>query len=331
MGSSLGSPKKLPEVDMSGKTIIVTGANTGIGYETAKSLAQVGARVILACRSETKALEAIERMKKEHVEEKADANKARVKTKVDELDLEFMALDLGSLASTKSFAEAYRAKGLPLHVLVCNAGLIAYGTEEPTADGFEIHFQVNYLSHFLLTLYLLPVLKSSGPESRIVSVSSLMYRFANWDEADFQTLKTRATSKKYANSKLYQIMNMFSLSRRLDGSGVSVFSLHPGVVDTDIARREGQQMSGASKTVLRMLRASKIMRSSFDGALTTLHATANPEYDGKSALYFESGKPQSLSSLPRSEEKQELIWKYSMDCLKDYVTEDVLSSELTSQ
>ncbi|XP_071495742.1 retinol dehydrogenase 12-like [Diadema antillarum] len=329
MGTSFGSPKRLPEVDLRGKTIIVTGANTGIGYETSKCLAQAGARIILACRSETKAQEAMERMKKDHAAEKADESKARVKIKVDELDLEFMTLDLGSLASTKSFAEAYKARGFPLHVLICNAGL-AWGPEEPTADGFEIHFQVNYLSHFLLTLHLLPVLKSSGPDSRIVSVASVMYKFANWDVTDFQSLKIRDTSKRYNTSKLYQIMNMFSLAKRLEGSGVSVFSLNPGLVDTDISKREGQQLTGASKAIVKMVRASKMMRSPFDGAVTTLHAAANPEYDGKSALYFESAKPHSLTSLPRSEEKQELLWKYSLDCLKDYVTEDVLS-ELTSQ
>ncbi|XP_072182392.1 retinol dehydrogenase 12-like [Diadema setosum] len=329
MGTSFGSPKRLPEVDLRGKTIIVTGANTGIGYETAKCLAQAGARIILACRSDTKAQEAIERMKKDHAAEKADGSKARVEIKVDELDLEFMTLDLGSLASTKSFAEAYKARGFPLHVLICNAGL-AWGPEEPTADGFEIHFQVNYLSHFLLTLHLLPVLKSSGPDSRIVSVASVMYKFANWDVTDFQSLKIRDTSKRYNTSKLYQIMNMFSLAKRLEGSGVSVFSLNPGLVDTDISKREGQQLTGASKAIVKMVRASKMMRSPFDGAVTTLHAAANPEYDGKSALYFESAKPHSLTSLPGSEEKQELLWKYSLDCLKDYVTEDVLS-ELTSQ
>eukprot|EP00057_Strongylocentrotus_purpuratus_P001728 XP_001201124.2 PREDICTED: dehydrogenase/reductase SDR family member on chromosome X [Strongylocentrotus purpuratus] len=201
----MGSQPSLPEVNLVDKTIVVTGANTGIGYETAKALAQAGAKVIVACRSESKATEAIERMKKEHVEEKTDPKKQKVQIKADDLNVEFMALDLGSLESTMTFVEAYKSKGLPLHVLVCNAGIM-FGPEELTSDGYEPHFQINYLSHFLLILHLLPVLKSSGPGARIVSVSSSLYSFANWNASDLQCLKNNDRGKRYSNSKCYQVL-----------------------------------------------------------------------------------------------------------------------------
>eukprot|EP00057_Strongylocentrotus_purpuratus_P019282 XP_011673756.1 PREDICTED: retinol dehydrogenase 12 [Strongylocentrotus purpuratus] len=270
-----------------------------IGYETAKTLAQLGSKVILACRSEEKANQA------------------------DELDVEFMPLDLGSLASTVTFAKEYKAKGYSLHVLLCNAGM-AWGPDEPTADGFEIHFQVNYLSHFLLILLLLPVLKATGNDTRIVLISSLMHRFSKWDPHDIQCFNEKDKMTVYGTTKLYQIMQMFSLARRLAGSKVSVFSVHPGVVATEINSRDDQPVTRSTKIFLWATKSLRMMRNPFDGALTGLHAAANPVYDGKTALYFESSKPQTLTALPRDEAKQEILWNYTLDCLKDYVTEEML-------
>ncbi|XP_071495744.1 retinol dehydrogenase 12-like isoform X2 [Diadema antillarum] len=328
MGSRLGTQPPLPEVDLSGKTSIVTGANTGIGYETAKALAQLGSKVIIACRSESKANEAMERMRTEHNEEKADKAKAKVHIKVDELDLEFMTLDLGSLAATMTFVEAFKTKDLQLHILVCNAGVM-WAHDDLTPDGYEAHFQVNYLSHFLLILHLLPVLKSSGPDSRVVLVSSLAYRFSSWNETDIQC-KNKDRGDRYSNSKLYQIMQMFSLAERLEGSGVNVFSLHPGVVDTKLFQRENQPIPSVTKFFLRAGESMKILRTPFTGALTSLHAAANPEYNGKTAIYFESSRPHSVTSQARNKEKQEILWKYSLECLKDYVTEETLKELITT-
>ncbi|XP_030849388.1 retinol dehydrogenase 12 [Strongylocentrotus purpuratus] len=323
MGASFGTPPQLPDIELKGKTIIVTGANTGIGYETAKTLAQLGSKVILACRSEEKANQAIQRMKEEHIQERSSEKDAKIIIKADELDVEFMPLDLGSLASTVTFAKEYKAKGYSLHVLLCNAGM-AWGPDEPTADGFEIHFQVNYLSHFLLILYLLPVLKATGNDTRIVLISSLMHRFSKWDPHDIQCFNEKDKMTVYGTTKLYQIMQMFSLARRLKGSKVSVFSVHPGVVATEINSREDQPVTRSTKIFLWATKSLRMMRNPFDGALTGLHAAANPVYDGKTALYFESSKPQTLTALPRDEAKQEILWNYTLDCLKDYVTEEML-------
>ncbi|XP_030849384.1 retinol dehydrogenase 12-like [Strongylocentrotus purpuratus] len=322
MGSSLSSQPELPEVDLKGKVIIVTGANAGIGYETAKSLAQMGAKVILACRSETKALGAIDRMKQEHNEEQEVKGRSKVKSQVEELDLVYMNLDLGSLASTTNFAESFKVRGTPLHALICNAGM-AYGPDEPSVDGLEIHFQVNYLSHFLLILQLLPVLKSSGPNSRVVLVASLAYRFARWNEEDIQGTNENKTTI-YSNTKLYQIMQMLALERRLEGSGIGIFSVHPGIVETELVKREGQRIPMMTSFFARLGMSTHFLRNPFKGALTTLHAVANPIYDGKTALYFENSKPHSLTSLPRDRWKQEHLWKYSVECLRNYITEDML-------
>ncbi|XP_030839711.1 retinol dehydrogenase 12-like [Strongylocentrotus purpuratus] len=261
MGTSWTSQKPVPDVDLTQKTVIVTGANTGIGYETAKTLAQLGAKVIVACRSEAKANEAMERMKMEHSEEKADDKKSKVEIKANDLDVEFMTLDLSSIASTMSFVEEFKAKGLPLHILVCNAGM-AYGGEVKTADGFELHFQVNYLSHFLLTLHLLPVLKASRGNAKIILVSSMAYRGAGWHEDNMQSINKGQLSK-YGSTKLYQIMEMFTLAEKLDGFGIGVFSLHPGFVDTDIVKRENQQVSGSMKFFVGMLNSMGAMQIQF--------------------------------------------------------------------
>eukprot|EP00057_Strongylocentrotus_purpuratus_P032765 XP_788774.2 PREDICTED: dehydrogenase/reductase SDR family member on chromosome X isoform X3 [Strongylocentrotus purpuratus] len=271
----------------------------------------------------------MERMKKEHSEEKAEPKKSKVNIKADDLDVEFMPLDLSSIASTMSFVEEFKAKGLPLHILVCNAGIV-YGGEAQTADGFEIHFQVNYLSHFLLTLHLLPVLKASGGNAKVILVSSMAYRQVGWHEDNIQS-NNKDQMTRYGSTKLYQIMEMFTLAEKLEGTGIGVFSLHPGFVDSDIFKKENQQISGPTKFVVGMLASIKLSRNTFDGALTTIHAAVDPQYDGKTALYFENTKPTRLkSSVATNKDKQEFLWKYSLDCLKDYVTEDTLK-ELTSQ
>ncbi|XP_006823712.1 polyprenol dehydrogenase-like [Saccoglossus kowalevskii] len=156
---------------MSAKTVIVTGATAGIGYVTAKHISMMDAKIILACRAEDKATQAIVNMRAEYSQWVQKRQKAKSKTKTkerdtveepqpDELNLEFMKLDLTSLKSTMDFVRNYKSRGYNLNVLVCNAG-IALPPKELTEDGFEKQFQVNYLSHFLLTLQLLPLLKSS--------------------------------------------------------------------------------------------------------------------------------------------------------------------------
>ncbi|XP_072046329.1 retinol dehydrogenase 11-like [Amphiura filiformis] len=207
----MGARLTYPEITLAeDRTYIVTGGNGGIGYETAKYIAAHGGRVIIACRSE----------------ERADGP--------DTLNVEFMKLDLESLTSTMEFINAYKAKGYPLHVLICNAG-IAFISYTETADGFEKTFQVNYLSHLLLILHLIPLLRTSGPNSRIVMVSSLAHVFGSFNLDNIQGEQSYDRFTFYGHSKLYQIMSMYALDRRLKNTGIGIFAVHPGTVETGLA------------------------------------------------------------------------------------------------
>ncbi|XP_026569914.1 WW domain-containing oxidoreductase isoform X2 [Pseudonaja textilis] len=204
--------------DLSGKVIIITGANAGIGFETAKSFALHGAHVILACRNTLRADEAVRQILKEW-------HKAKV---------EAMTLDLESLQSVWEFAETFKSKNLALHVLVCNAAVLGLPWQL-TEDGLERTFQVNHLGHFYLIQLLKDVLCRSAP-ARIVIVSSESHRFTdikeNSGKLDFNLL---SPSKKdywamlaYNRSKLCNILLSNELNRRLSPHGVTSNALHPG-------------------------------------------------------------------------------------------------------
>ncbi|KAM6430422.1 WW domain-containing oxidoreductase isoform 4-T4 [Liasis olivaceus] len=206
--------------DLSGKVIIITGANSGIGFETAKSVALHGAHVILACRNPSQADEAVCRILKEW-------HKAKV---------EAIALDLASLQSVWEFAETFKSKNLALHVLVCNAAVLGLPWQV-TEDGLERTFQVNYLGHFYLIQLLKDVLCRSAP-ARVVMVSSESHRFPyiknNSGKLDLNLL---SPSKKeywamlaYNRSKLCSILLSNELNRRLSPRGVTSNALHPGNV-----------------------------------------------------------------------------------------------------
>nr|XP_009943679.1 PREDICTED: WW domain-containing oxidoreductase [Opisthocomus hoazin] len=204
--------------DLSGKVVIVTGANSGIGFETAKSLALHGAYVVLACRNTSRGNDAVQRILVEW-------HKAKV---------ESMTLDLASLQSVQHFAEAFKSKNVPLHVLICNAAL--FGAPWClTEDGLESTFQVNHLGHFYLVQLLEDVLRRSSP-ARVVVVSSESHRFTEIKDSsgklDFSLL---SPSKKeywamlaYNRSKLCNILFSNELNRRLSPHGVTSNSVHPG-------------------------------------------------------------------------------------------------------
>ncbi|XP_071825306.1 polyprenol dehydrogenase-like [Apostichopus japonicus] len=303
------------------RTFIVTGGNTGIGYETAKTIAQLGGRVIIACRNEEKAKFAIERMIRETQEEHSGekTEKQPITREVPELNIQYMNLDLSSFNSTIEFVREFKDRGLPLHVLICNAGTLNAQQKCVTKDGFELHFQVNYLSHFLLTLLLLPLLKESAPNSRIVNVSSVAHLFGEVIHDNIQDLKSHRAHKFYLNSKLFQVMNMYCLSRKLTGQGISVLSVHPGFVDTDVFR-EGTGCVACSFS-------SMICCWGVDakeGSRSSLIAALDPKYDGTTAHYFDRGRPSNSSRLSRDEAKQEILWKYSLQCLREQLSDVIL-------
>ena len=201
------------KVTLDGKTVIITGANTGIGKETAVDLARRGARVILACRSAEKGEEAV-------VEVRARSGNDKVV---------FRRLDLASLESVRQFASEILEEEPTIDILINNAGVMACPYSK-TEDGFEMQFGVNHLAHFLLTNLLLDRLKKA-PTARIVTVSSIAYRLVrriNFD--DLNSEKSYSPLVAYGQSKLANILFTRSLAKRLAGTSVIANCLHPGVI-----------------------------------------------------------------------------------------------------
>lgn len=201
-----------------GKVAIVTGGNTGIGKETALGLAQHGLEVILACRDMKKAEKARDYIVKESGNDK----------------IKCMQLDLASFKSIRSFANEFLATGLPLHVLVNNAGVLAV-EKSLTEDGLEMTIGVNHFGHFLLTMLLLRRLYESKP-SRIINVSSYAHKVASINRDDLMGTQSYNRFYAYAQSKLANIYFTIALAKRIELSGVVCNALHPGAVRSDLSR-----------------------------------------------------------------------------------------------
>ncbi|MDQ1045357.1 oxidoreductase [Streptomyces sp. V4I2] len=249
--------KDIPDQD--GRVAVVTGANSGLGYVTARELARRGARVVLACRSEARGTEAGDRMAAE----------------VPGAEVEFGRLDLGDLASVRRFAAAFPYDRLDL--LVNNAGVMAlpYGT---TADGFETQFGVNHLGHFALTGLLLPTLLGT-PGARVVTVSSTMHSVANIDITDLNSERRYRRWIAYARSKTANLLFTHELARRLPahGSDLVAAAAHPGYAATNL-QTEGARMSGRRVSERFMQIGNRFFAQSAEaGALPTLYAATAPE------------------------------------------------------
>ncbi|MEU9388268.1 oxidoreductase [Streptomyces sp. NPDC048279] len=244
--------------DLTGRVAVVTGANSGLGYVTARELARKGARVVLACRSEARGQEAGDRMAAE----------------VPDAHLEFGRLDLGDLASVRDFAHSFPYGRLDL--LVNNAGVMAppYGT---TADGFETQFGVNHLGHFALTGLLMPVLLQT-PAARVVTVSSMMHVIANIDLDDLDSARRYRRWVAYGRSKSANLLFVHELARRVDAHGGDLVAAaaHPGYAATHLQtprpRAEGRRGAERAMTAANALFA----QSAEAGALPTLYAATAP-------------------------------------------------------
>jgi len=269
---------------MAGRTFLVTGANAGIGYATAQDLAARGGRVWLACRSRAK----------------GEAAVAAISAASGSGQVRLLHLDLADLASVRQCASEFAALGEPLHVLINNAGV--GGARGRTADGFEIHFGINHLGHFALTQALLPLLRDSAP-ARIVTVASDSHYQAKG--INFEGLRNRTKSitglPEYAVSKLCNVLFAAELGRRLDGTGVTAYSLHPGVVASQIWRRVPWPVR--QLVTRRMLTIEQ-------GARTSLYCATSPDVAGESGKYYESCREREPSKLVTPELAASL-WEYS--------------------
>lgn len=273
--------------DLSGNVFIVTGANTGIGKVAATDFARRGAHVFLACRSADKTQPVIDEIKRATGNDK----------------VEFLALDLGDLSSVRTAAATFLARNLPLHVLVNNAGLA--GQRGHTRSGFELAFGTNHVGHFLFTELLLDKLKASAP-ARIVNVASTAHYNAkgiDWDAVRKPT-KTLTALDEYAVSKLANVLFTKELARRLAGTKVTTYALHPGVVATDVWRRVPVGLRGLAKL---------FMKSAEDGAKTTIYCATSPAVANETGKYYDDVKEKRPSKQADDLALAAELWKRSED------------------
>ena len=274
--------------DLANKTFIVTGASSGIGKITARELAKRGAHVILACRSVAKAQPVVDEL----VRETGNAK------------IELIDLDLGDLASVRHCAEQLLARNIPIHGLVNNAGVA--GQRGTTKDGFEVQFGTNHLGHYLFTRLLLDRIKASGP-ARIINVASDSHYSAKqitWTALREPT-KTRTALREYGVSKLANVLFTKELARKLEGSKVTTYALHPGVVATDVWRRIPGPVSWVMK---------KFMVTPEQGAQTTLRCATAPELASETGRYYDQhGKEKRPNRLADDASLAQELWSKSAE------------------
>lgn len=293
--------------DQRGRTAIVTGANSGIGYETARALAARGAEVVLACRSPDKGAAAL----------------ASLRTEMPDACLTLKKLDLASLQSIREFADAFRGEHGRLDVLVNNAGVMAIPRCE-TEDGFEMQFGTNHLGHFALTGLLLGRLLAT-PGARVVTVSSQMHRFGTIRFDDLMGTRHYDRWSAYSQSKLANLLFTYELHRRLVAKHASpppvlALACHPGYAATEL-QGKGAHMRGSRVEALVMRLGNALFaQSATAGALPTLRAATDPEaqggdYFGPDGLLQLAGRPVKVSASrkARDPELARRLWERSVD------------------
>lgn len=272
---------------MSGRVCMVTGANSGIGKIIARELAQSGATVIMVCRDH----------------EKGEKAREEICAGRKNLSIELMIADFSSLDSVRRLVRDFKTRHDKLHLLINNAGLII-GKRVATTDNLETTFQVNYLSHFLLTNLLLNTLKQSAP-SRIVNVSSVAHFRGHMEMDDLQGEKEFSAMKSYSQSKLAQVIFTRELAKRMKGSGVTVNSVHPGAVRT----RWGDE-AGLLGIGIRVARP--FMISPERGARTPLFVATSPDIEGITGEYFSKSEVTKSSKESYDESISEKLWDLSV-------------------
>ncbi len=248
--------------ELAGRSFLVTGASSGIGRSVLESLVARGASVVAATRSEERTRPLLDELRRQH----------------PGADVLWLPLDLADLRSIEKAAEVFLQSGRPLHVLVNNAG-VAGGTGL-TPDGYEITLATNHLGTFLLTERLLPRLREA-PAARIVNVASMAMRNArppiDWNDFTRPATGGRERFRLYGLSKLFNVMHARELAKRLQGTRVTVYSVHPGVIATNVWRELPRPVQAVIKL---------FMGTSQEGAEQVLHCALSPELEGSSGRFY---------------------------------------------
>ncbi|XP_060524536.1 retinol dehydrogenase 11-like [Cylas formicarius] len=281
----------LSQTCLVGKTALVTGANTGLGYETALDFAKRGAKVILACRNEEKARKACERIKEE----------------TSNPDVYYKLVDFSSLQSVQTLAQNINATEKRLDILVNNAAT-GYVPNQITKDGIEITVQVNYLSSFLLTILLLDLLKKTG-SSRIVNVSSYAALFGDTNVEKMNEFRQNQYVK-YATTKLYIILFTTELARKLEGTGVTTFSVHPGTAVTQIYRNVPDMVRKPLEFALNFL-----VKTPIEGAQTQIYCGVQKGIEPYSGEIFHECHAVNRYFNAKNRAVAENLWKKSEELI----------------
>jgi NAD(P)-dependent dehydrogenase (short-subunit alcohol dehydrogenase family) len=276
---------------MQGKVCVITGATAGIGQVAATELARRGAHVVIVSRSA----------------EKCAATQALIRSASASASVDTLVADLSSLDETKRLAGQVRELYPRIDVLLNNAGAMFWKRTE-SADGIEKTFALNHLSYFVLTNLLLPVLNQSAP-SRIVNVASDAHKGASINFEDIQFKQKYSGWKAYQQSKLANILFTYELARRIDGTGVTANTLHPGFVRTSFLEALNEARAG---WLLKKI-GGLISMSPEQGARTSIYLTSSPEVAGVSGRYFVKEKPVVSSPQSRDQSTAERLWKLSVE------------------
>lgn len=284
----------MANTNMQGKVCLVTGANGGIGKVSALELAKLGATVIMVCRDRSK----------------GEAAQADIKRISGNQNIDLLTADMSSIASVRQLAQEVQAKYPQLHVLLNNAGRMN-NKREVSVDGIESTLASNYIGPFLLTNLLLDLLKASAP-ARIINVSSTAHKGGKIDFDNLQAEKRYHGFPVYSNSKLALTLFTYELARRLEGTGVTVNNLHPGVIASGFF---GNGLLG---------RLSKlVMLTPEQGAQTSIYLATAPEVASVNGKYFEKSKQSTSSKISNDEQLGKRLWQVTEELIAQKSTQTV--------
>ncbi|CAG2173790.1 unnamed protein product [Oppiella nova] len=280
---------------LDGQVVVITGANTGIGKETAYELSLRGAKIIMGCRDERRAQVAIDDIKRRN----------------SKADIICHKLDLSSLQSVRQFCEQVVRNETKIDVLINNAGVAFMDSQ--TVDGFEMAFGTNHLGHFLLTLQLLPLIKKA-PKARIINLSSAIHMTG---KIHFENINLRngayTDNKAYAQSKLANILFTKELAKRLGSdSTINVYAVHPGGIRTELARN----VSGVTKFMITVL-LKRFLIDVNQGSQTTLHCALDESLDNETGHYYANClRVDDMFANATDDRSAQQLWQLSADWVK---------------